>query len=349
MVMLNEAMLLAAGSFAVVVVGTYTAFQVSPWPAILYYHPGRIRQIIGPDWFPLSEQASERRVLPGVTARLNERYDTNDADALLDVYYPSEIENTERKLPTVVWVHGGGFISGSKDQFANYLQILAAKDYVVVGVNYSLAPGKTYPTPVLQVNTALAYLSKNESRLHVDASNLFLAGDSAGAQIAAQLAAVISNSPYAKRVGVTPSIHPGRLRAVILHCGLYDLRNGGVYRRLVGWSYLGTKHFANDPRLEEFSVIPHLTADFPPMFISAGNADRLAPQSHLLADTAMKFDIPVESLFFPNDYKPPVSHGEQLCLDSIVGQLTLKRTIAFLKGRTAEFTTSSSGRRSSSQ
>ena len=41
----------------------------------------------------------------------------------------------------------------------------------------------------------------------------------AGAQIAAQLAIVISNSPYAKRVGLTPSIDQQQLRGVVLHCG----------------------------------------------------------------------------------------------------------------------------------
>jgi acetyl esterase len=331
--MLKEAILLAVGVVSVVVVAMYTAFQVSPWPSVLYYHSGRIRQIIGRDWFTFTlQQAPERHILPGVIARLNERYDTNDPDAVLDVYYPSEVGNTDRKLPTIVWVHGGGFISGSKDQIANYLQILAAKNYTVVGVNYSLAPGKIYPTPILQVNAALAFLGKNEAGLHVDASKLFLAGDSAGAQIAAQLAAVISNSPYAKRVGVTPSIDRGRLQGVILHCGLYDLRNGGLYRRIVAWSYLGTKDFINDPRLEEFFVIRNITADFPPIFISVGNADSLAPQSQLLADTATKLDILVDGLFFPNGYKPPVSHGDQLNLDSAAGQLTLERTARFLAG-----------------
>ena len=83
------------------------------------------------------------------------------------------------------------------------------------------------------MNTALGYLSKNEAALHVDASKLFLAGDSAGAQIAAQLAIVISNSPYAKRMGVTPYINRRQLLGVILHCGVYDLHNlhSDLFRR----------------------------------------------------------------------------------------------------------------------
>ena len=84
----------------------------------------------------------------------------NDPDAVLDVHYPSEVANTDRKLPTIIWVHGGGFTSGSKDGVAHYLTILAAKNYTVVGVNYSLAPGKIYPTPIVQVNAALTFLGR---------------------------------------------------------------------------------------------------------------------------------------------------------------------------------------------
>src|SRR5271157_5223497 len=146
--MLQKTILRAVGVVTVLIVATYI-------------------QILDHDWQTFGRNA--------VALRLNERYDTNDPDAVLDVYYPSEVENTERTLPTVVWVHGGSFISGSKDQIANYLRALAAKNYTVVGVNYSLAPAKIYPTPILQVNAALAFLSKNGAGLHVDASKFFLA------------------------------------------------------------------------------------------------------------------------------------------------------------------------------
>ena len=326
--MLKKALLWAVGVVTVLVFAIFTAFQISPWPSVLYYR----HHWQSVDWFAM-RPVPERHVTPGVAARLNERYDANDEDAVLDVYYPSEVENIDRTLPAIVWVHGGAFFAGSKDQIANYLKILAAKNYTVVGVNYSLAPGKIYPTPLLQVNTALAFIVKNEAALHVDASKLFLAGDLAGAQIAAQLAAVISNSPYAERVGVTPSVDRRQLKGVILHCGLYDLRGGGHLRAVTAWSYLGNKDFMSDPRLEEFSVVRNITTDFPPMFISVGNADRLASQSQLLADTATKLGISVDSLFFPNGYTPLVPHEYQFNLDSEAGQLALDRTVRFLAGR----------------
>jgi hypothetical protein len=115
---------------------------------------------------PESVASLEKHVPPALSAQLNERYDPADPDALLDVFYPSAI--ADKPLPTIVWVHGGGWISGSKDDIANYGKVLAGKGYTVVGVDYSLAPGKTFPTPIRQVNAALGYVVKNAERLRVD-------------------------------------------------------------------------------------------------------------------------------------------------------------------------------------
>ena len=124
--MLQKTTLWALGGITFLAVAMYIAFQISQWPSVLYHrHYGRVRHIIDHGWFGL-QRALERYA---VTARLNERFDTNDPDAVLDVYYPSEVANTDRKLPTIVWVHGGGFTSGSKDGVAHYLTILAAKNY----------------------------------------------------------------------------------------------------------------------------------------------------------------------------------------------------------------------------
>ncbi len=132
------------------------------------------------------ESCSDHRL--GATQRALRRI---GRDAYLDVFFPSEIESLET-LPTIVWVHGGGWVSGSKDQIANYLRILAGKGFTVVGVGYSIAPGKTYPPPIRQVNAALTYLTRNAEQLHVDPKSLVLAGDSGGAHIASQLANALS-------------------------------------------------------------------------------------------------------------------------------------------------------------
>jgi acetyl esterase/lipase len=248
-----------------------------------------------------SAEGLEKYVPLGIAAILNARYDASDSDALLDVFFPAEIEDTERLLPTIVWIHGGGFLAGSKDHCANYLKILAAEGFAVVGVNYSLAPRRSYPEPLRQVNRALAFLGESAARFHTDPAKLFIAGDSAGAQIAAQLASIVSLPTYAHQVGITPSIKRSQIRGVILHCGVYGtegLNLNGLLTSTMLWSYLGSRNFAQDPRLAQFSVARHVTAEFPAMFISAGNGDSLLLQSVSLADTAERLGVTVDRLFF---------------------------------------------------
>jgi acetyl esterase/lipase len=331
--MLKKAMLWMLTTMIVLAGAGYAAHRFSPWPSALFYRALMDRGGVA------ASRALEAHVPTGVSVRLNERYASSSADTVFDIFYPSAIEKSGRSLPTIVWVHGGGFISGDKDHVANYLKILAAKGFAVIGVNYSLAPGSEYPTPVRQVNEALAFLTANASRLHVDTSKLFLAGDSAGAQIAGQMANIISAPDYAKAIGITPSINRKQLRGMILHCGMHDphsLNLDGPLRgfvQSVGWSYFGVKDFLQDPRTAQFSVVRNVTAALPPMFISVGNGDPLATQSRLLAETAAKLGVQVDSLFFPADYKPSLPHEYQFNLDIEAGRLALERTVAFLTER----------------
>ena len=306
------------------------AFQVSPWPSVLL-----IRYAFQKDAVSVS-RALEKHVPEGISAQLNEHYAAADGDAYLDVFYPSKVANSERSLTTIVWVHGGGWVSGTKDQIANYAKILAGKGYTVVGVDYSLAPGATFPTPARQVNTALAYLANNAKRLHVDPSRFVLAGDSGGAHIAAVVANAIAVPSYAKAVGIAPSIERSQIAGMLLYCGPYTAEGinldgpFGNFMKTVLWAFSGEREFKANSHFATAWVMNYVTAVFPPTFISAGNADPLLPQSVAFAGALSRYGVRVDSLFFPDDYKPPLPHEYQFNLDTEPGKLALERSIAFL-------------------
>ena len=255
---------------AVVVLGAavYAAFQLSPWPSVLL-----IRYSF--DQGGAEAAAAVAPFVPqGVAARLGLSYAPGDRDALFDVFAPADLG---KPLPAIVWVHGGGFVAGSRSDLAGYLKILAARGYVTFGVDYTLAPEAGFPTPVRQVNAALA----NGGDFKIDPQPIFLAGDSAGAHVAAQSALIVSDPDYARRLQIEPGLPRASLRGLLLYCGPYDpgVMNFdgpfGNFMRTVLWSYIGTPD-PQDARVQQMSLPAHVTAAYPPLFISAGNADPLA-------------------------------------------------------------------------
>ena len=318
-----------------VVVGVAAALTLSPWPGAML-----VRALFSYGGSKMSS-ALEKHVPDDVTSMLNQQYGADGPDTTLDVFFPSKIKDTSEVLPTVVWIHGGGWVAGDKSEIANYLKILASKGYTVVGPNYSIAPGEQYPTPVVQTMQALAYVQKNAAKLHIDPTQIVLAGDSAGAQIASQVAAITTNEEYADLVGIGSTLDADNLVGAVLNCGAYDahafnLNVGGivgVFVRTVVWSYLGTKN-PSQAKLTEMSVVDNVNGQFPPTYISGGNADPLTPQGKAMAKKLESLGVSVDSLFYPADYTPKLPHEYQFNLDNKAGQKALDRTVEFLEAHT---------------
>src|SRR5690606_21876066 len=79
-------------------------------------------------------------------------YRAGDPDALLDIHYPASAASTDARLPVLIWIHGGAWLSGSRQDAAPLFRLLAAEGYAVVAPDYSLAPAAVYPQPLRQLS-----------------------------------------------------------------------------------------------------------------------------------------------------------------------------------------------------
>ncbi|MGC5166097.1 alpha/beta hydrolase [Luteimicrobium sp. DT211] len=276
---------------------------------------------------------------PPVDAVLDERYGDGPL-ARLDVYVPEGAARAGRALPVVVWTHGGAFVGGTKDELAGYLRTLAARGFAVVAVGYDRAPEARYPGPVRQVVAALAHVVREAGRLHVDPARVVLAGDSAGAQITAQVAAALTTPAYARLLDVEQPVAADALRGAVLCCGIYDLTkvpDDGPFRHVlgaIGWAYSGRRQFRDDPEfLASVDVGAHVTPAFPPAFVTAGGADPLEPQSRAFAELLAAQGVAVEPLFPGDGGGPPLGHEYQLELDTDDGAAAFERMVAFVRAR----------------
>ena len=224
--------------------------------------------------FNLSASRSDKKrdaviALPeGVTECRNISYGPHGNDNLLDVYYP---EGTASPLPTIVSIHGGGYVYGSKEIYRRYGMDMARRGFAFVNFNYRLSPKWKFPTPLADTGAVLDWVVKNQQRYHLDPDRIILLGDSAGAQLTSHYAAIHTNPEFASLFPIKlPRVN---IRAVGLFCGMYDIPKFAVGRHKgLANDYLGRKFDMTDRRLD---VLGAVTEQFPPAFVITSCCDFL--------------------------------------------------------------------------
>lgn len=95
------------------------------------------------------------------------------------------IPQVKRKLPAVIFVTGGGFISANKARMPQLRMFLAEKNFVVASINYRTVPNARFPQPIEDVKSAIRFMKANAQKFNVDAEKICVIGDSAGGYLTA--------------------------------------------------------------------------------------------------------------------------------------------------------------------
>lgn len=309
--------------------------SLTPWPSALL-----IRAVFTKGGDETAAEMEKHVPDTALTEQLDVAYGDAGADTTMDVFTPASATGP---LPTVIWIHGGAWISGVKENVDPYLRILAAEGYTTIGVNYTIGPEGVYPLAVHQLNDALTYIDEHAEELGVDPTRIVLAGDSAGAQLASQMATLITSSDYAEIMDITPALSADQLAATILNCGVYDLAALAELDGIAGWgfksamwAYSGTKTWAEDATGATMSTVDWVTADFPTTYISGGNGDGLTwLQSIPMAQRLEELGVDVTTQFWPAPHEPELPHEYQFHLDMPDARTALQKTIDFLNTHTA--------------
>lgn len=102
----------------------------------------------------------------------------------LDVHAPA----AAKSAPLVVWIHGGGWRQGSKENPGAKRAFFLQNGWVFVSINYRLSPAVTHPGHVEDVAAALAYVHREATQWGGDPGRMVVMGHSAGAHLAALVA-----------------------------------------------------------------------------------------------------------------------------------------------------------------
>lgn len=141
---------------------------------------------------------AEEKTLPEQTF-LNVAYG-NDSLQKMDIYLPAN--RTKVSTKSLILIHGGGWTSGSKAEFAPYIDSFKSRlpDYAIFNINYRLVGGgNLFPAQEEDVKEALQFITGNANKYHIHEDNFSLLGFSAGAHLAL-LQAYKYGSPKIKAV-----------------------------------------------------------------------------------------------------------------------------------------------------
>jgi acetyl esterase len=189
-------------------------------------------------------------------------------------------------FPMVVYMHGGAWcVWGARDVRRIAAQI-AARGYLVVNLDYGLAPEHPYPCAVEDAVYAARWAARNAARWNGRNDGLVIGGDSAGATLACSAIAFLDGCPGELDEGELAGVEVDFAAALLLY-GIYDFRarlgwrdtTPGTMEIMHNLAYLGT-HFLSkhlDPLVSPWYA-PNLDR-FPPVYLTCGSDDALLPDT----------------------------------------------------------------------
>ncbi|MYN06756.1 alpha/beta hydrolase [Pseudoduganella aquatica] len=230
----------------------------------------------------------------------------------LDLYLPRA---PAVKPGLVVYFHGGGWVSGRKEQAALLLLPWLARGYAVANVDYRTAAVAPAPAAVEDARCAVKWLARQGGGYGIDTSSIVLSGDSAGGHLALIAAMLPAESPLDRACAGGDSVRwnggaeaAPRIAAVVNWFGVSDVAAllSGEGKRNFAVEWLGG---AADREGLAASVSPlrHVRPGLPPVFTIHGTADPVVPFAQSAALHEALSRAGVRNVLLP---LPGANHGQ---------------------------------------
>ncbi|HWI92149.1 MAG TPA: alpha/beta hydrolase [Flavisolibacter sp.] len=220
-----------------------------------------------------------------------------DTAQRMDVYLP--VNRSVDSTKSIILIHGGGWNSGGKNDFATYIDSFKKRmpDYAIFNLDYRLVNGgNLFPTQEQDVKTAIDFIVHNSGQYHINKNKLVLLGASAGAHLAL-LQGYKYNNP--------------KIAAIIDFFGPTDLvtmfqKPWHPYVPFVLQMITGTTPKQNLSLYQQSSPINYVNTHSAPTLILHGGSDNIVnvSQSQSLKNMLDKAKVKNELIVYPGK-----SHG----------------------------------------
>lgn len=193
---------------------------------------------------------------------------------LLDIYHKKDVTSPQK---TIIDIHGGGWTYGDKDVYQHYCMDMAQRGFTVVNFSYRLSPEDPYPAALEDINAAFTWVAENAAAYNIDLDKICVTGDSAGAQLASQYLALLTNSAFRRLFSMQIPYEQIKVKAVALNCGCYDMRARMEVQEDDPFLAYIDRALTEDRELtlEQIDTVKYINADFPPAYIMSAEYDFL--------------------------------------------------------------------------
>ncbi len=217
----------------------------------------------------------------------------------LDLYVP---EKSPGPLPVIVWIHGGAWLSGDKNNPPALLFV--TRGYAVASINYRLSQHAKWPAQIEDCKAAIRWLRANATKYHLDSEHIGVWGASAGGHLVALLGTAGDVKELEGKGGNTEQ--SSRVQAVIDWFGPSDFmtiagqappdsRIDHAAADSPEAKLLGGRIQDNKDKAAKASPVAYVNKKAAPFLIIHGNKDNVVPyaQSVELAEALKKAGVEV--------------------------------------------------------
>jgi acetyl esterase/lipase len=189
--------------------------------------------------------------------------------------------------PLIVWVHGGGWRSGSKKEVP--LAPLVARGWAIASVDYRLTPVAPFPANVHDIKAAIRFLRAHAQHYRFSASRIAIAGGSAGGHLAALVGVTNGHAALEGEVGGNRG-ERSDVHAIVSFYGASNLETilrqstpYGLGVRVPALQLLFRGQPDEKPELARLaSPVAHVDAGDPPLLLLHGDQDPQMPVAQSL-------------------------------------------------------------------
>lgn len=243
----------------------------------------------------------------GLEVRLDQPYAGNEnPKQQVDVYLP-KTRNTDKPLPVVALIHGGGWKNGDRSGYsAQAIQLARTGHWATVTVGYRLTQEAHWPSQVHDCKAAIRWIRAHAKELNLDPDKIAVWGSSAGGH----LSSLLGTSGGVKELEGDLGPHTAfssRVQCVVNLCGPEDFTQALMFDKdgkpqpkdAAVDALLGGTRLEKHAEAVAASPVTYVTQDDPPFISFHGTQDMRVAYLHVQAIHAALQKAGVPSLLVP--------------------------------------------------